>query len=208
MCTLPRNTVCAMAPPIIAAAMLSRKLDSTNTSTSSTKPPFQSSGRKCGRAAGTWLFSNGSPAGRSRAAGSSRLARITHSCCRCRPSPASPAPVVEAARSHLVERDGREPAQGDREGCGWWNSATPARTSAKSTNSTGTARFCRPIGPDAAGETKGRGRADTKTRSDGLPLESSSSRDGVTLMLRSGLRRGGKSNSVEHGGGRTRTRRR
>ena len=57
MCTLPRNTVAATAPPIIAAAMLSRKLDSTKTSTSSTKPPFQSSGRYLGRMAGTRLSS-------------------------------------------------------------------------------------------------------------------------------------------------------
>ena len=35
-----------MVPPISAAAMLSRNEDSTNTITSSTKPPFQSSGRK------------------------------------------------------------------------------------------------------------------------------------------------------------------
>ncbi len=44
-CTLPRNTVCAIAPPISAAAMLSRNADSTNTIASSTKQPFQSSGR-------------------------------------------------------------------------------------------------------------------------------------------------------------------
>ena len=42
MCTLPRNTTRAMVPPISAAAMLSRNDDSTNTRTSSTKPPFQS----------------------------------------------------------------------------------------------------------------------------------------------------------------------
>mgnify|MGYP003693943631 CR=1 FL=1 len=41
---------CAIVPPISAAAMLSRKLDRTNTMTSSTKPPFQSSGRKRGAA--------------------------------------------------------------------------------------------------------------------------------------------------------------
>ena len=45
MWTLPRNTVCAIAPPISAAAMLSRKEDSTNTMTSSTKAPFHSRGR-------------------------------------------------------------------------------------------------------------------------------------------------------------------
>jgi hypothetical protein len=45
MWTRPRNTLDAIVPPISAAAMLSRKLDSTNTMTSSTKPPRQSSGR-------------------------------------------------------------------------------------------------------------------------------------------------------------------
>ena len=48
---------CAIAPPISAAAMLSRKDDSTKTITSSTKAPFQSSGRKRGRTSGTSLFS-------------------------------------------------------------------------------------------------------------------------------------------------------
>jgi hypothetical protein len=43
--TLPRNSVWAMAPPIMAAAMLSRKLESTKTITSIAKAPFQSSGR-------------------------------------------------------------------------------------------------------------------------------------------------------------------
>ncbi len=45
MCTLCRNTVAATVPPIRAAAMLSRKLDSTNTIASSRKAPRQSSGR-------------------------------------------------------------------------------------------------------------------------------------------------------------------
>ena len=53
MCTLRRNTVAAMVPPMIAAAMLSRNDDSTKTITSSTNPPFQSSGRKRGSTAGT-----------------------------------------------------------------------------------------------------------------------------------------------------------
>ena len=57
MCTLPRKTAFAIVPPMIAAAMLSRKLDSTNTIQSSTKPPFQSSGRMRGSSSGTWLSS-------------------------------------------------------------------------------------------------------------------------------------------------------
>ena len=42
---LAAKHVRATVPPIIAAAMLSRNPDSTNTSASSTNPPFQSSGR-------------------------------------------------------------------------------------------------------------------------------------------------------------------
>ena len=45
MWTFLRNTPRAMVPPMSAAAMLSRNDDSTNTMTSSMKPPFQSSGR-------------------------------------------------------------------------------------------------------------------------------------------------------------------
>ena len=48
MWTFARNSWCAIAPPIIAAAMLSRNDDSTKIMMSRTKPPFQSSGRKRG----------------------------------------------------------------------------------------------------------------------------------------------------------------
>ena len=79
MCTRPWYSTAAMLPPIIAAAMLSRKLDSTKTSTSMTKPPFQSSGRKRGRIAGTrlsskWRDSSAKPSSRP-----NRLATMTHS---------------------------------------------------------------------------------------------------------------------------------
>ena len=57
MCTLRLKSTLAIVPPIIAAAMLSRKPDITNTPASSTKPPFQSSGSRCGSASGTRLFS-------------------------------------------------------------------------------------------------------------------------------------------------------
>src|SRR2546429_394560 len=48
-----------MAPPISAAAILSRNEDSTKTITSSTKQPFQSCGRKRGSTAGRCVFSKG-----------------------------------------------------------------------------------------------------------------------------------------------------
>ena len=57
MWTLPLNTCRAIVPPISAAAMLSRKLDSTNTIASSARPPFQPSGRKAGISSGMRLFS-------------------------------------------------------------------------------------------------------------------------------------------------------
>ena len=54
MCTLPRKTTEATVPPMSAAAMLSRKDESTKIRTSSTNPPFQPSGRYRGITAGTW----------------------------------------------------------------------------------------------------------------------------------------------------------
>ena len=56
MWTLPRNTWRATVPPMIAAAMLSRKPDSTNTITSSTSPPVQLSGSSAGISSGTGAF--------------------------------------------------------------------------------------------------------------------------------------------------------
>ena len=57
MCTLARKSWCAIAPPINAPAILSRKLESTQTTTSSVKAPFQPSGRNFGSKTGIWLFS-------------------------------------------------------------------------------------------------------------------------------------------------------
>ncbi len=52
MCTLPLNTCRAIAPPINAAAMLSRKAESTNTIASRARPPCQPSGRNAGISSG------------------------------------------------------------------------------------------------------------------------------------------------------------
>ena len=101
MCTLPLKTVCAIAPPIIAAAMLSRKLDSTNTSTSSTKQPFQSSGSQRGNTAGISVSSKCLASSAKPSNSSSRLVRITHSCNRCRPKPPKPAPVLKGENTIL-----------------------------------------------------------------------------------------------------------
>jgi hypothetical protein len=66
-------------PPIIAAAMLSRKLDSTKTRISITKPPFQSSGRKRGRIAGTLLSSKCFDSNAKPSSKPNRFAIVTHS---------------------------------------------------------------------------------------------------------------------------------
>ena len=57
MWTLPAKTCRATVPPMIAAAMLSRKPDTTNTITSSSTPPVQLSGSSAGIASGTALSS-------------------------------------------------------------------------------------------------------------------------------------------------------
>ena len=101
MCTLPRNTSRAMAPPISAAAMLSRKLDSTNTITSSTKAPFQSSGRKAGMTSGSLLFSKWRESSAKPISSRNRLARITHSCCMCTRKAAEPGPILKPVKPSL-----------------------------------------------------------------------------------------------------------
>ena len=101
MCTLPLNTCCAMVPPISAAAMLSRKLESTKTMTSSTKPPFQSSGRKRGISSGTRLFSKWRESSAKPISRRNRLARITASCDMCSARPGRPAPYLKPVKPSL-----------------------------------------------------------------------------------------------------------
>ena len=79
MCTLPRNTVDATVAPIIAAAMLSRKPESTNTSASSARPPFQPSGSRRGIRCGTWLCSKCRDSSANPTSSANRLASSTHS---------------------------------------------------------------------------------------------------------------------------------
>ena len=79
MCRWPLNSTAAIVPPIIAAAMLSRKVDSTNTSSSITKPPFQSSGRKRGSSAGNWLSSKCLDSNAKPSSSPNRFATVTHS---------------------------------------------------------------------------------------------------------------------------------
>ena len=109
--TFPRNTVCAIAPPIGAAAMLSRKDDSTNTITSSTNAPFQSRGRNLGSSAGTLLSSkcfdsSAKPSSRHR-----RLARMTHSWGRWASRPAMPSPALNPVKASLYRGDDRQSDQ-------------------------------------------------------------------------------------------------
>ena len=58
ICTLFLKTTTAMAPPIRAAAILSRNDDNINMKTRSTNGPFQSSGRKFGKISGAPDSSN------------------------------------------------------------------------------------------------------------------------------------------------------
>ena len=125
--TFPRNTVCAIAPPIGAAAMLSRKDDSTNTITSSTNAPFQSRGRNLGSSAGTLLSSkcfdsSAKPSSRHR-----RLARMTHSWGRWASRPAMPSPALNPVKASLYRVMTASPT-----------SATPSSVSANRMKSSGT----------------------------------------------------------------------
>ena len=112
MWTLRLNTVAATVPPINAAAMLSRKLDSTNTMTSSTNPPRQSSGRYSGNCRGTWLSSKCRDSSAKPISRPNRLSSTTHSSSRWPVRPASPGAVMEARERQLVEDDGEQTGRG------------------------------------------------------------------------------------------------
>ena len=113
MWTLPRNTWRAIVPPISAAAMLSRKLDSTNTIASSARPPCQPSGRKAGISSGMRLFSKWRERIAKPISSRNRFARITHSCCMCSARPARPGAGLEAGEGELVDDDRGEPGERD-----------------------------------------------------------------------------------------------
>ena len=91
MCSVCRYTARATVAPMIAAAMLSRNEESTNTSASSTTPPFQSSGRMRGSSCGTWLSSKCRESSAKPTSSANRLARITHSLREVPMSPPGPA---------------------------------------------------------------------------------------------------------------------
>ena len=136
MWTLPRKTVCAMAPPIIAAAMLSRNEDSTNTIASSANAPFACPGRYFGSTAGTWLSSkcldsNAKPSNRH-----SRLERMTHSWARWPTKPGRPSPVLNPVNANLYNAIVPSPVSAT---CSvwWWNSATPSSVRANKMKSNG-----------------------------------------------------------------------
>ena len=115
MCTLARNSWCAMAPPMSAAAMLSRKDDSTKIITSSAKPPFQPSGRKRGSMMGMRLFSKCRDSREKPTSSSSRLMRIVCSWCRWPIRPLTPGTGLEAGKEHLVTGYDTQSDHGDRE---------------------------------------------------------------------------------------------
>ncbi len=113
MWTLPLKTCRAIVPPISAAAMLSRKLESTNTMASSASPPVQPSGRNAGISSGMRLFSKCRERIAKPISSRNRFARMTHSCCRCSARPRSPAPNLNPVKSELVDDDRREAGQRD-----------------------------------------------------------------------------------------------
>ena len=111
MCTLPRNTCRAMVPPISAAAMLSRKLDSTATMTSSTKPPFQSSGRKRGISSGTLALLEMAREQRKAHQQQEQVGEDHPLVLQVRGEARQAGAVLEAGEAELVERDGGKPGQ-------------------------------------------------------------------------------------------------
>ena len=105
--------------------MLSRKLDSTNTITSSTNAALPVVGQEARqhqpgtRLSSKWRDSSAKPSSRP-----NRLASITHSCARWRRAGDAGA-VDEGREQDLVERDDDQPDTATRS-VWWWNSATPA----------------------------------------------------------------------------------
>ncbi len=101
MCTRPLKTTPAIVPPMSAAAMLSRKEESTKTIASSANAPFQSPGRYFGSAAGTLLSSKCFDRSAKPMSRQKRLASSTHSCPRCATNPAIPGPVFRPVTATL-----------------------------------------------------------------------------------------------------------
>ena len=111
--TLPLKTCRAIVPPISAAAMLSRKPDSTNTMASSARPPRQPSGRNAGISSGMRLFSKCRDRIAKPISSRNRLVRITHSWCICITRPLKSFTLPEPGEEQLVDSDHREPGQRD-----------------------------------------------------------------------------------------------
>ena len=136
MCTLPRNTVVATVAPIIAAAMLSRNAEITNTSASSTSPPFQSSGRMRGSRCGNWLCSKCRDSSAKPTSSANRFARITHSCCRWNSRPTAPGAPWKSPNNTLYAVIATSPSSATDSVCRW-NTATPSKVAPNSRNSIG-----------------------------------------------------------------------
>ena len=107
---LARNSVCAIAPPISAAAMLSRNDDSTNTIASSAKQPFQSSGSSRGSASGHVALLEMARQERE-AEQQARQVRDDHPFVRqMRDQPVEARPGRERAEQQLIRDDHGQPA--------------------------------------------------------------------------------------------------
>ena len=127
----------AIVPPMSAAAMLSRKDESTNTITSSRKPPFQSSGRIFGISTGRCESSKCFESSAKPMSSRKRFARITHSWTKWAPNPAMPAPWLKPVNRILYRATTTRPPTATRKVWSWKN-AMPARIAANSRKSTGT----------------------------------------------------------------------
>ncbi len=128
-----------MAPPIRAAAMLSRKPETTNTIASSANAPVQSSGSQAGNSFGRPLSSKCAASSAKPTSSRKRLTRITHSCAKWAASPPRPGPAANPVTSHLYAMTATRPAAAIGS-ARRWNSATPASVAPKIRNSTGNAQ--------------------------------------------------------------------
>src|SRR5262249_17969659 len=99
--TLPRKTWCAIAPPINAPAMLSRKLDSIQIRASKRNPPFQLCGKNFGSTAGNWLVSKRSASKAKPVSRPSRFVKVTHSCANDLTKAPKPGPVEKPVKKNL-----------------------------------------------------------------------------------------------------------
>ena len=124
MCTLPRKTCRAMRPPIIAAAMLSRKLESTNTSDEQDEAALPVVGQEARqdrrRAAVLEMLGEEREADQQPEEVGERHPFVAD----MRREPGKAGTLLEVGEEELVERDHARPATATLS-VWWWKSAMP-----------------------------------------------------------------------------------